>query len=53
MKDHIVEEIRKVRDAYAAKFNHDVKAMHADMKQLQAKSGRKLVSFDTGGERQA
>ena len=48
MKDHIVEEIRKVRDAYAAKFDHDVKAMHADMRQRQAKSGRKVVSFDAG-----
>jgi len=47
MKDHIVEEIRKVRDDYAAKFNHDVKAMVADMQKRQAKSGRKVVSFDT------
>ena len=46
MKDHIVEEIRKVRDEYAAHFNHDVKAMLADMRQRQAKSGRKVVSFD-------
>lgn len=53
MKDHIVEEIRKVRDDYAALFNHDVKAMLADMRQRQAKSGRKVVSFDAGEKKPA
>ncbi len=42
--DPIIEEIRKFRDEYAARFNYDVKAMLADIKRRQKESGRKTVS---------
>ena len=45
MNDAIIDEIRKTRDAYAARFNYDVKAMMAELRKRQAKSGHKLVSF--------
>jgi hypothetical protein len=31
-KDEIVEEVRKNREAYAAKFNFDLQAMYEDLK---------------------
>jgi len=45
MKDEIVEEVRKVREQNAAKWNFDVKAILADARKRQAQSGRKVVSF--------
>ncbi len=42
--DPIIEEIRKFRDEYAARFNYDVKAMLADIRRRQKDSGRKTVS---------
>ena len=33
--DPIIEEIRKFRDEYAARFNYDVKAMLADIRRRQ------------------
>ena len=45
MNESIIDEIRKTRDAYAARFNYDVKAMMADIRKRQKKSGHKLVSF--------
>ena len=44
-KDPIVEEIRKVRDEHAAKFNYDLDAIIADVREQQRKSGRKVVSL--------
>jgi hypothetical protein len=43
MKDPIIAEIRRVREAYAEKFNYDVYAMLHDLKERQTKSGRKVV----------
>lgn len=45
MKDQVISEIRKIREAYAEKFNFDVYAMLQDLKERQEKSGRKSVSF--------
>lgn len=45
MIDPIVKEIRKIREEYAAKFNYDVDAMFADLRQKQLQSNRKIVSF--------
>ena len=42
--DPIIEEIRKFRDEYAARFNYDVKAMLADIRCRQKESERKTVS---------
>ena len=43
--DPIVEEVRKNRDAYAAKFNYDLQAIYNDLKKAEQKSKRKKVSF--------
>ncbi|MEQ1603705.1 MAG: hypothetical protein ABL999_02440 [Pyrinomonadaceae bacterium] len=44
-KDEIVEEVRRIREANAAKFNHDLKAIYEDAVKRQKASGRKTVSF--------
>ena len=43
--DPIVDEVRRARDAYAARFNHDLRAIFRDLKQQEMRSGRKLVSY--------
>lgn len=43
-KDLIFDEVRQFRDAYAARFNHDVKAIFADLRRRQKKSGHRQVS---------
>lgn len=43
--DPIVEEVRRVRDAYAARFNYDVEAIFQDLKRQEQDSGRTFVSF--------
>ena len=45
MNDPIVDEVRRVRDAHAARFNYDLDAIFRDTKEQEAKSGRKFVSF--------
>ncbi len=44
-KDEIVEEVRKNREAYAAKFNFNLQAMYEDLKKAERKSKRKKVSL--------
>ena len=39
MIDPIVEEIRNIRDKYAAKFNYDLDAMVRDLKHKEAAAG--------------
>ena len=43
--DPIVDEVRRIRDAHAAKFNYDAKAIFRDIKEQEKRSGRKYVSF--------
>ena len=45
MNDPIVEEVRKVRDAHAARFHYDLDAIFRDIKEQENKSGRTFVSF--------
>ncbi len=45
MRDYLVEEVRKARDEYAKRFNYDLAAICRDLRERQAKSGRKVVSF--------
>jgi len=40
--DPIVDEVRKVRDEHAKKFNYDLQAIVADLKKQQKASKRKL-----------
>ena len=45
MNDPIVDEVRRIRNAHAAKFNYDPKAIFRDIKEQEKRSGRKYVSF--------
>jgi len=45
MNDPIVDEVRRVRDAHAARFNYDLDAIFRDIKEQEKKSGRAFVSF--------
>ena len=42
--DEIVDEVRRVRDEHAEKFNYDIAAICADIRQKQAASKRKIVA---------
>lgn len=44
MNDPIVDEVRRVRDAHAARFNYDLDAIFRNIKEQEKKSGRKFVS---------
>ena len=43
--DPIVDEVRRARDAYAARFNYDLRAIYRDLKAQEKRSGRKIVSY--------
>lgn len=43
--DPIVEEVRKARSQHAARFNNDLKAIVADLKKQEKRSGRKYVKL--------
>ena len=43
MNDPIVDEVRRVRDAHAARFNYDLDAIFQDIKEREKKSGLKFV----------
>jgi len=45
MNDPIVDEVRRERDAHAARFHYDLDAIFRDIKQQEKKSGRTFVSF--------
>ena len=44
MNDPIVDEVRRVRDAHAARFNYDLDAIFQDIKQQEERSGRTFIS---------
>jgi hypothetical protein len=44
MNDPIVDEVRRVRDAHAARFNYDLDAIFQDIKEQEKKSGLKFVA---------
>ena len=43
--DPIIAEVRQAREAFAERFNYDLRAMMQDVRQRQAASGRRIVSF--------
>jgi len=45
MTDPIVDEVRSVRDAHAARFNYDLDAIFRDIKEQEERSGRRFVSL--------
>jgi hypothetical protein len=44
-RDHIVDEVRRVREDEAAKYGFDVKEILVAAKKRQRRSRRKVVSF--------
>ena len=44
MNDPIVDEVRRIRDAHAARFNYDLDAIFRDIKEREKKSGHQFVS---------
>lgn len=44
-KDPIVEEVRRIREAHAAKFNYDLKAICDDLKKKENKCEHPVVSL--------
>jgi hypothetical protein len=49
-EDPIVEEVRKVRDAYAKRFNYDLDAIYHDLKAKERQSRRVVVPCPTKHE---
>ncbi len=43
MNDPIVDEVRRVRDAHAVRFNYDLDAIFQDIKEREKQSGLKFV----------
>ncbi len=43
--DPIVEEIRRQREAYAAKFNFDIVAICHDLQRQELESGHEIVTL--------
>jgi len=43
MNDPIVDEVRRIRDAHAARFNYDLDAIYQDIKEQERKSKLKFV----------
>ncbi len=43
--DPIVDEVRKVREEHAARFDYDLKRIFQDIKEREEKSGHKVVSL--------
>jgi hypothetical protein len=43
MNDPIVEEVRRVREEYAAQFDYDVRRIAEDLRRQEKESGRKYV----------
>lgn len=44
MNDPIVDEVRRVRDAHAARFNYDLDAIFLDIKEREKQSGLEFVN---------
>ena len=44
-KDPIIDEIRKIREAHAARFKYDLQAIYLDLKKQEKKSGKTFVSY--------
>jgi hypothetical protein len=44
-RDTIVDETRKAREEYAARFNYDLEAIYRDLKEKEEKSEREVVSL--------
>ena len=44
--DEIMREVRAIREAYAAKFGFNIRALFEDAKRREGKDGRAVVSLE-------
>ncbi len=44
-EDPIVNEVRRIRDWYAARFTYDLDRIYAELKEQEKKSGRHYESY--------
>jgi len=44
-EDPIVEEVRKVREEHAARFQYDLEAIYRDLKEQDERDPRRIVSL--------
>lgn len=42
-EDPVIAEVRRAREAYAARFNFDLAALFEDAKKVEASSGRQYI----------
>ena len=47
--DPVVDEVRRIRHAYAKRFGFDIRAMVADLRRKEQEHPDRLVSFDPKG----
>lgn len=45
MSDEIMEEVWRIKDKIAARYNYDVRALAQDLRKKQKQSGRKVVTL--------
>ncbi len=45
-QDEIIQEVRALREAYASRFNFDIRALYRDAKEREQKEGHKVVSLE-------
>jgi len=43
--DPIVEEVRKIREEHAARFDYDLERIFQDLKEQERQSGREVISL--------
>lgn len=43
--DPIVEEVRKIREEHATRFDYDLEKIFQDLKEQERKGGREVVSY--------
>jgi hypothetical protein len=46
LRDEIVEEVRAAREAYAARFDYDLKRMFEDLKAKEAKNAARRAKLE-------
>jgi hypothetical protein len=45
-QDEIIQEVRANREAYASRFNFDIRAIYRDAKEREQKEGHKVVALE-------
>jgi hypothetical protein len=43
--DPIVEEVRRIKEAHASRYNYDIRAMAKALREQQQRSGHRVVSL--------